>query len=218
MADHLRMRMNDLEKAPMKKFFRNSVFQVLSLVVFLMVCATPAQAQLASEPTFDLELVDIYADFYPDKYIADVISILYLTCNGSDPVILRCQGNIHHLEVIGRNQQNVSWVYRPPYIHLDNLATGQREVEFRFRVRHDGSSPGGGTIATNLLDLNPAVFWYPRQNASDPHQVILNLETPADSEVSTNGTLQRDLPNNTRRLRTWIVSKPTAEGITLKTP
>ncbi|HOT27670.1 MAG TPA: hypothetical protein PLU72_05745 [Candidatus Ozemobacteraceae bacterium] len=200
-------------------FFSSKPFlRTLLILLFVSACALPSRAQLASEPTFDLELVDIYADFQPEKYIADVISILYLTCNGSDPVILRCQGNIHRLEVIGRNQQNVSWIYRPPYIHLDNLAAGQREVEFRFRVRHDGYSPGGGTIATNLLALGPAVFWYPRQNASDPHQVILNLETPADYEVSTNGTLQRDLPNNTRRLRTWIVSKPAPEGITLKTP
>lgn len=198
--------------------FTKPFLRVLLALQLITTCAMPSQAQLASEPTFDLELVDIYADLYPDKYIADVISILYLTCNGSDPVILRCQGNIHRLEVIGRNQQNVSWIYRPPYIHLDNLAAGQREVEFRFRVRHDGFSPGGGTIATNLLDLNPAVFWYPRQNASDPHQVILNLETPADYEVSANGTLHRDLPNNTRRIRTWIVSKPVPEGITLQTP
>lgn len=85
-------------------------------------------------------------------------------------------------------------------------------------TRPPNRESGGGTIATNLLDLGPAVFWYPRQNASDPHQVILNLETPADYEVSTNATLHRDLPNNTRRLRTWIVSKPAAEGITRQTP
>ncbi len=140
-------------------FFSTKPLLRALLILLVVIAGTlPARAQLASEPTFDLELVDIYADFYPDKYIADVISILYLTCNGSDPVILRCQGNIHRLEVIGRNQQNVSWIYRPPYIHLDNLAAGQREVEFRFRVRHDGYSPGGGTIATNLLDLGPAVF------------------------------------------------------------
>lgn len=201
----------------MTLFSTKPFLRALPILLLITACALPARAQLASEPTFDLELADIYADFQPDKYIADVISVLYLTCNGSDPVILRCQGNIYHLEVIGRNQQNVSWIYRPPYIHLDNLEAGQREVELRFRVRHDGSSPGGGTIATNLLDLGAGVFWYPRQNASDAHQVILNLETPADYEVSTNGTLQRDLPNNTRRIRTWIVSTPAAEGITLKT-
>jgi len=202
----------------MMLFPSNPALRILLILLFTTAGALPARGQLASEPTFDLELADIYADFQPDKYIADVICVLYLTCNGSDPVMLRCQGNIHRLEVIGRNQQNLSWVYRPPYIHLDNLEAGQREVELRFRVRHDGYSPGGGTIATNLLDLGAGVFWYPRQNASDPHQVILNLETPADYEVSTNGTLQRDLPNNTRRIRTWIVSKPVAEGITLKTP
>ncbi|HNW35519.1 MAG TPA: hypothetical protein PKM25_11345 [Candidatus Ozemobacteraceae bacterium] len=188
---------------------------LLLLLLLSAVFPSSARAQLASETTFDLELVDMYADFQPDKYIADIISVLYLTCNGSDPVILRCQGNISRLEVIGHNQSNLSWNYQPPYIWLYNLEAGAREVEIRLRARHDGFSPGGGTISTNVLDLGPAVFWYPRQNASDAHQVILNLETPPTYEVVANGTLQRDLPNNGRRLRTWIIDKPVPEGITL---
>lgn len=197
---------------------RNTVLRCL--LIFLIVAASqaPARAQLASEPTFDLQLADIYADFQPDQYLADVVTVLYLTCNGSDPVILRCQGNIYRLKVIGRNQPNISWNYQPPYILLDNIEAGSREIEISYRVRHDGYSPGGGTISTRMLDLGAGVFWYPRQNASDSHQVILNLETPSDYDVSANGTLKRDIPNNGRRLRTWLVSKPVPEGITLSTP
>lgn len=194
---------------------------VVMIVFFLVAGAaipSSVQAQLASEPTFDLQLVDIYADFQPDLYLADVIAVLYLTCNGSDPVILRCQGNIHRLEVIGRNQSNIGWEYQPPYIRLSNIEAGAREVEIRYLARHDGFSPGGGTISTNRLDLGAGVFWYPRQNASDAHQVILNLETPPSCEISANGTLHRDLPNNGRRIRTWVVSKPVPEGIILSNP
>ncbi|HEY9072244.1 MAG TPA: hypothetical protein VIV61_18430 [Candidatus Ozemobacteraceae bacterium] len=197
---------------------RSIAARVLFLAVLCLAWTTPVHAQLASEPTFDLELADVYADFDPDRYLADVVAVLYLTCNGSDPVMLRCQGNIHRLEVIGRNQSSLCWNYRPPYIYLYNITAGSREIEIRYRARHDGFTPGGGTISTNVLDLGAGVFWYPRQNASDAHQVILNLETPTGYEVSTNGALQRDVPNNGRRLRTWVVSTPVPQGITLQKP
>lgn len=168
----------------------------------------------ALDPTFNLELVDLYAEFFPDLQEAEFIAVLFLETNGSDPVILRCDGNFKHLQV-GGDQTNLSFVRQGPYFWLYNLNAGVHQVRFTYRARHDGFAPVGSTIAPHQLSMPASVFWYPRNTASDTHQLIVNAVMPEGYFITANASLTRDLPHNFRRLRTWIRAVPAAEGLSL---
>ena len=171
---------------------------------------------ISEAPVYDLEAVDIYAELFPEDYEAEVITVAYINSNGSDPVILRCEGNFKWLK-ISSDQPNISFDYRKPYFWFDNISSATRRLRFEYRVRHDGNATAGAIISTNRLHLPCSAYWYPRDVASDPHQVVLNLVTPPTYAVycSQSGTLTRDIMNNLKRLRTFVIQAAIAEGMAL---
>ncbi|MBI3038977.1 hypothetical protein HYY75_08010, partial [bacterium] len=94
-------------------------------------------------------------------------------------------------------------------------ASGSHEIRFVYRVKHDGTSSSGSIISSDRIDLGVTSFWYPRNNASDPHQVVLNLVTDPSYSISANASLTRDIPNNLKRLRTFILRDAIPQGLTL---
>ena len=171
-------------------------------------------AQPASEPVFDLGFVEIYAELLPDRNEAEVIANTYFEGNGSDPVVFRLEGSFKRLQVTA-TPPDVWWVHRPPYILFPWLASGPRQLRFSYLVSRPGNEPSGAVIAPKQLWLGTPTFWYPRNTASDAHQVILDLVTPPDYPIVSNGRTIRDVPNNFKRLRTIILQNATAPGLIL---
>lgn len=197
------------------------------LILLIFFLAAPAISVFAQLPPkiegmppipenaqFNIDLADIYAELFPAKNTAEIICNLWLTCNGSDPVLLKMEGELHHMKVSSPSKQNLTWVYIRPYLHLDNLPGGSHQIIFEYLVKHNGiSSPG--LIATNDLRLGADTFWYPRNVASDSHQVILNLVTSPEYPVTSNAPVYKDVPNNLKRLRQMVLATPLAEGLLL---
>jgi hypothetical protein len=162
---------------------------------------------------FDLDLADIYAEIFPTENEAYVICNLWLSAN-FDPVILKLEGNVLHLNISSKSQSNVSFVYEKPYIHLDNLEPGAHQITFTYRVKHDGiTSPG--LISSGDLRLDAASWWYPRNVAIDAHQAILNIEGPPDYAVNSNATLFKNVANNFKQLRQFVLTTASSDGLTL---
>ncbi len=184
---------------------------LLALMTFI---PRPGYSQLASEPLYDLEFVDLYAELFPDKREAFIIAQIYLVGNGSDPVLLRCDGNFKHVKATVKDGQE-SYIYRPPYFWFEKLASGSQIITFEYQVEHFGLATSGAIISPEKLDLGAGSFWYPRNNASDPHQVLLNVDTSPAYALTSNGTTTRDISNNLKRLRTFVLRDSLAEGLTL---
>lgn len=174
-----------------------------------------ATVPLASEAQFDLELVNMYAEFDPANYEASIIADAWLLAEASTPVVLQCAGNFKSLQITG-DQPNLAFRHVPPYFWFYNIQAGQRRITFTYRVRHDGYSTPGAIIATNRLALDRSSFWYPRNIASDAHQVQLNLVTDPAYAVYSNASVTRDVPNNLKRLRTLVIAQPTQTGLELR--
>lgn len=163
---------------------------------------------------FSIDLADIYAEFFPKTSMAEVICNLWLHCDGINPVLLRLEGEIQQMKISSPTKLNLTFVYIKPYLHLDNLPAGDHQIIFQYQVKHNGiSSPG--LISQTDLRLDAASWWYPRNVATDPHQVILNLVTPPDYPATSSATIYRNIPNNFKRLRQFVIALPTADGITL---
>ncbi len=174
-----------------------------------------ATVPLASEAQFDLELVNLYAELDPARYEASIIADVWLMAEASTPVVLRCAGNFKSMQITG-DQPNLAFRHVPPYFWFYNIQAGQRRITFTYRVRHDGYSTPGAIIAANRLALDRSSFWYPRNIASDAHQVQLNLVTDPGYAVYANASVTRDLPNNLKRLRTLVIAQPTQTGLELR--
>lgn len=170
---------------------------------------------LASEAQFDLELVNMYAEFDPANYEASIIADAWLIAAASTPVVLQCAGNFKSMQITG-DQANLAFRHVPPYFWFYNIQAGQRRITFTYRVRHDGYAGSGAIIATNRLALDRSSFWYPRNIASDAHQIQLNLVTDPAYAVYSNASVTRDVPNNLKRLRTLVIAKPTETGLELR--
>lgn len=162
---------------------------------------------------FDIELADIYAELFPDKNEAFVICTIWLSATLA-PVILRLEGNLKYMTIASKSQPALSFVYEKPYIYLDNLKPGAHQVTFTYRVRHDGIT-SAGLISNNDLRLDAASWWYPRNVASDAHQAILNIESPPDYAISSNATMSKNVNNNFKQLRQFILTTALPNGITL---
>jgi hypothetical protein len=162
---------------------------------------------------YDIDLADIYAELFPDKNEAFVICTIWLSAT-FDPVILRLEGNLMHMNVTSKSQPAISFVYEKPYIYLDNLEPGAQQVTFTYRVRHDGIT-SAGLISNNDLRLDAASWWYPRNVALDAHQAILNIESPQNYAVSANATIYKNVDNNFKQLRQFILTTASTDGITL---
>lgn len=181
---------------------------------FDLGAGTRVDAQPASEPVYDLDFIDMYTELHPDKNQAEVIARTYFECNGSDPVVFRLEGSILQMKVTS-DPPNVWWVRQPPYYIFPRLATGTYEVTFSYLVSRPGNEANGAIISPGALSLGIPTFWYPRNTASDAHQVLLNLVTPPNYPIVTNGSTVRDVPNNFKRLRTIILTPANEKGLTL---
>ncbi|GAB4276921.1 MAG: hypothetical protein Kow0029_19250 [Candidatus Rifleibacteriota bacterium] len=162
---------------------------------------------------FDIDLADIYAEIFPDSNEIFVICTLWLV-SAYEPVILKMEGNVQHMSLSSKSQNNISYVYKKPYIYLDNLTPGAHQVTFIYTAKHDGiTSPG--LISTTDIRLDAASWWYPRNVASDAHQAILNIEGPPDLAITSNGTLFKNVSNNYKQLRQFVLTTATSDGLTL---
>ncbi|MBU1105794.1 MAG: hypothetical protein KKB51_03915 [Candidatus Riflebacteria bacterium] len=199
----------------------------LLLILLLAVFVLPASVALAQLPPkvdglppfpetaqFNIDLADIYAELFPQTAMASVICNLWLNCDGVNPVLLRLEGDIQTMKVSSPTKPNLSFVYIKPYLYLDNIPAGDHQIIFTYLVKHDGiTSPG--LISPLDLRLDVASWWYPRNVVADPHQVILNLVTSPDYTVTSNAPLLKDVPNNLKQLRQFVLSDAAADGLTL---
>ena len=195
-------------------------FLVLLAIVFI---AGSIKAQVATyaralppvpeTAQFDIDLADIYAELFPEENEAFVICTLWLTST-FDPVLLHLEGNIKHLSVSSKSQPNVSFIYEKPYLYLDNLEPGSHQVTFTYRARHDGIT-SSGLILKSDLRLDAGSYWYPRNAALDAHQAILNVESPQSYAVNSNATIFKNIDNNFKQLRQFVLTTASTDGITL---
>lgn len=200
------------------------IFSTFCVSCVLVALATLAMAQLPpkidglppfpEDAQFDIALADIYAEFFPETCTAEVICNLWLACDGVNPVLLHLEGEMLQLTITSQEKANLTYVYIKPYLHLDNLPAGAHLLTFKYLVKHNGISTPG-IISQTDLKLSTAAYWYPRNVASDTHQVVFNLVTPPGYEASSNATLLKDVPNNFKRLRQFLLRTPVAEGLTL---
>lgn len=201
-----------------KPAWKKPAVLVLAFLVLFVGQSGALKAQIASEQVFDLQWADLYAELVPEKNEAQVIAHLYLESNGIDPVVFRCEGNFLQWNIYryGNVQPNMSFRRDGFYFWLYNLASGPAEVVFEYRMRRQGyETPNGAVITPTQLNLDVGSYWYPRNVASDSHQVLLNLVTPPNYTVYAPASLTRDVPNNFKRLRTFIMQTATPQGITL---
>ena len=203
--------------------FAKKMLFILLLTVFVL----PVNVALAQLPPkidglppfpetaqFNIDLADIYAELFPDTRMASVICNLWLNCDGVNPVLLRLEGDIQTMKVSSPTMLNLSFVYIKPYLHLDNLPAGDHQIIFTYLVKHDGiTSPG--LISPSDLRLDAASWWYPRNVVPDPHQVILNLVTSPGYAVTSNAPTFKDVPNNFKQLRQFVLATAAADGLTL---
>lgn len=203
---------------------KNSVLLKLFAVIGIgLLLAGSIRAQVATyaraippipeTAQFDIELADIYAELFPDENEMFVICTLWLSAT-YDPVILKVEGNIKHMSISSSSQPNLGFYYEKPYIHLNNLLPGSHQVTFTYRVKHDGIT-GVGLVANHDLSLAGDSWWYPRNVAPDPHQAILNVESPQTYAINANATKYKDIDNNFKQLRQFVLSVPAVDGITL---
>ncbi|MFZ5950555.1 MAG: hypothetical protein ACOYXC_07605 [Candidatus Rifleibacteriota bacterium] len=202
---------------------KTRMFQVLAVLSLGLLLAGSISAQVATyvraippipeNAQYDIELADIYAELFPDENEAFVICTLWLIST-FDPVILKFEGNIQHMNVSSKSQPNVSFVLEKPYIYLDNLEPGAHQVTFTYRVKHDGIT-SSGLISPINLRLDAASWWYPRNVAPDPHQAIVNVESPPNYAVNSNAPVYKNVANNFRQLRQFVLSNALSDGITL---
>lgn len=199
----------------------------LFLILFLSTLLMSANVSLAQLPPkidglppfpetaqFNIELADIYAELFPQTNMASVICNLWLNCDGTNPVLLRLEGDIQTMKISSPTKPNLTFIYIKPYLYLDNLPSGDHQVVFTYLVKHDGiTSPG--LISSLDLRLDVASWWYPRNVVADPHQVILNLVAPSDYAVNSNVTASKDVPNNFKQLRQFVMATASADGLTL---
>lgn len=210
------------EKVMLKSI--REIGSLLFLLAVLVLLSSPASAQLPPKidglppfpetAQFNIDLADIYAEFFPQKNTAEVICNLWLTCDGVNPVLLRLEGDIQHMQITSPSKPNLTFVYIRPYLHLDNLPAGSHQIIFTYLVKHNGIG-SKGLISLTDLRLDATSWWYPRNVVSDPHQVILNLDSPPDYSVKSNAQLYKDVANNLKQLRQFILAKPAADGLTL---
>ena len=163
---------------------------------------------------FDIALADIYAELNPTKNEASVICNLWLTCDGVNPVLLRLEGDIQTMKVSSPGKQNLTFVYIRPYLHLDNLPAGDHQIIFTYLAKHDGIT-SAGLVSTADIRLDAASWWYPRNVVPDPHQAILSLVTAPGYAVTSNATLYKDVPNNLKQMRQFVLTTAAADGLTL---
>jgi hypothetical protein len=194
---------------------RTALRLVLTLIVFgLGSLGSPVAAQIATEPLYDFQAANVYAELFPETRQAHIVAQVYLYCNGSDPVKLRCDGNLYSLRITGAEGNNVFHLVRP-YIHLYRLPAGSHVLTLEYLVQHWGDEPSGAIISPAQLNLPAAAFWYPRQDAIDPHQALLNIVTPEGYQVEANASKTRDVPNNFKRLRTFYIRNELVGGMEL---
>ena len=184
------------------------------IVSIFLVFGFSAFGEVPPEPVFDLDFVDAYAELFPEVRRAEVHANIYFTSNGSDTVVFRCEGNFHRLKVT-ENKIQAAFDFRQPYLKFYRLASGPHMLHFEYLVEHFGLATSGSIISTQKLDLGANSFWYPRNIASDPHDAMLDLVTPPNYTVNSNGKIARDVPNNFKRLRSYLLAKQLAEGLTL---
>ncbi|PKL50095.1 MAG: hypothetical protein CVV42_03655 [Candidatus Riflebacteria bacterium HGW-Riflebacteria-2] len=163
---------------------------------------------------FDIALADIYAELFPDKNMAFVICNLWLTCDGVNPVLLQLGGDIQTMKLSSPDKLNLTYVYIKPYLHLDNLPAGNHQIVVTYEAKHDGIT-SVGLISAADLRLDAGSYWYPRNVALDSHQVILSLVSSPDYAVNSNAALYKDVPNNLKRMRQFVITQATADGLTL---
>lgn len=207
----------------MNEYSKRSLVLVL-MTLFVLLSANMAKAQLPPKidglppfpetAQFDIVFADIYAELYPQTNTLSAICNLWLTCDGVNPVLLRLEGNIQTMKISSPDMPNPTFVYIKPYLHLDNLPAGNYQIIFTYQARHDGIS-SAGLIAPTDLRLDAASWWYPRNVVPDEHQVILNLVTSPDYAVNSNAPRIKDVPNNLKQLRQFVLSDPAADGLTL---
>ncbi len=173
----------------------------------------PGIPPLPETAQYSIDLADIYAEVFPDKQQIYIICSLWLSST-FDPVILRLEGNIKHMNVTSKSQNNISFVMQKPYIYLDNLEPGAHQVTFTYLVEHDGIT-SAGLISPDSLRLDAASWWYPRNVALDAHQAILNIESPFEYSISSNATLFKNVPNNFKQLRQFVLTTASTDGLTL---
>ena len=207
----------------MNNRLRLSLFLLL-LLAFVFVPSAKTWAQLPPKidglppfpetAQFDIALADIYAEFFPEKSMAFVICNLWLTCDGVNPVLLQLGGDIQTMKVTAPDKINLTYVYIKPYLHLDNLPAGNYQIVFTYEVKHDGIT-STGLISAADLRLDAGSYWYPRNVALDPHQVILSLVTSPGYAVTSNAAVYKDVPNNLKRMRQFVLTTAAADGLTL---
>lgn len=203
---------------------RNSfLVRLLSIVIAVFILAGSIMAQVATSPEgippipetpqFDIDLADIYTELFPEDNEAYVICTLWLTST-FEPVILRMEGNLQNLFVSSKSQKNIGYVYKKPYLYLNNLQPGAHQVTFTYRVKHDGIT-STGLISPPDIRLDAGSWWYPRNVALDAHQAILNIESPPEFAINSNATVFKNVPNNFKQLRQFILMTASPDGITL---
>ncbi len=195
----------------MKGHMKRKNFAVFAAFLFLAISMLGA---VPPEKVFDLDFVDAYAELFPDKRTAEVFANLYFTSNGSDTVVFRCEGNFKRLRVT-ENKVQAAFDFRPPFLNFYRLASGPHLLHFEYLVEHFGLATSGAIISDQKLDLGANSFWYPKNIASDPHDALLDLVTPQNYSVTSNGKLTGNVPNNFKRLRSYLLEKQLPEGLTL---
>jgi hypothetical protein len=183
-------------------------------MLFFVFFSNAVFGQIASEALFDLDLVNAYAELFTSKREADIMAEVYFSCNGSDPVVFRCEGNFKRLNVT-ENHVPVDFYYKPPYFFFYRLPAGSHILKFDYRVQHFGLASSGAIISDEKLELGANSFWYPRNVASDSHSMILDIVSDPNYRIESNGSMTRDVPNNFKRLRTFFIKNPIPEGMTL---
>ena len=202
-----------------KTFLSWSVFAIIITAIFI----SKANAQVATESQglppipetaqYSIDLADIYAEVFPSDQKIQVICTLWLTTFDT-PVILKLEGNILNMQLSSKTQNNLSFYYQKPYLYLYNIEPGAHQTTFSFTARHDGIT-SSGLISETGLQLDQNSWWYPRNVAADPHQIILNIESPPDYPIESNGELTKNSPNNFKQLRQFVLTEASADGLTL---
>lgn len=202
---------------------KTSLCVFFGLIILLLVIQSSSFAQLPpSVPglppfpeiaQFNIQLAELYVDLYPEANKAHIICVLWLICD-SNPVIVKLGGNLLNMS-IKSDQKNIDFIRVPPYFYFDNLATGSHQITFDYTVIFDGIITKG-LISNTSINLGYDSFWYPRNIASDPHQAILSIESPPNYPISSNAELKKEVPNNLKTLREFILSTASDTGLILK--
>ncbi len=194
--------------------------KLVTVLVLMLSLTLAAQAQTQGIPPipetaqYYIDLADIYARVFPESAEIEVVAAIWLRCDGVNPVIMKIGGNLKNMKIEGRTQPNLNFVMYKPYIHFYNMNYGSHQVVFTYRAKHDGIT-SSGTISLAGAQLPQESYWYPRNVADDPHQVILNVETPQGYPMTTNGALAKEAPNNLWWLRQFILSTASASGMVI---